>query len=309
MNNSNQKSYSVIIPTYKSSEKIFELCSEIIDVFNTRDLDFEIIIINDGGNKENWYEIKKIYDQIDCKICLIRLSKNYGQHNATLCGISNAKGDFIVTIDDDKQVQTSDILKLIEVQNEGGFELVYGVYDSKKHGILRNIGSGMIKRMSKLFYNTKGKGSSFRLFSKFIAQNILNHGQSFIYIDELLMWYTDNISFVKVAHYKSKKSRYSFLSLVKMTFNISTNYTALPLKFITYLGLISSFVTFILGLYFLYRKLFKDVPLGYTSVIVSVLFSASLILFSLGILGQYIYKLYQVQNKKPSFSVKQKLSK
>jgi len=96
---------------------------------------------------------------------------------------------------------------------------------------------------------------------------------------------------------------------MKMTFNISTNYTALPLKLITYLGIFSSFITFLFGIFFLYRKIFKNVPLGYTSVIVAVLFSSSIILFSLGVLGQYIQKLYQIQNKKPTFFIKQKMNK
>ena len=309
MEKQNNITYSIIIPAFNSGETITQLCSDIITAINSINTSFEIIIVNDGGNVATWENIQKVYNEMDCKISIIRLSRNYGQHNATLCGIKNASGQIIITIDDDLQVIPKEILKLIEEHNTTLSDVVYGIYKSKKHTAYRNIGSSLIKKMSKLFLNSPGKGSSFRLFTKSIAEKILEHSQSFIYIDELLLWYTDNISFVEVEHHKVKKSRYSLLSLAKMSFNITTNYTALPLKMITYLGLISSFLSFLLGVYFVYRKLFKNVPLGYTSVIVAVLFSASIILFSLGILGQYIYKLYQVQNKKPTFFIKQKISK
>lgn len=309
MENNKNISYSVVIPAFNSSDTVVELCVDLVEMFNTISADFEIIIVNDGGNVSTWEKLEQLFHQLNCKISIIRLSRNYGQHNATLCGIKNAIGDIIITIDDDLQVKPSEVLKLIRENEQNHYDVVYGVYKSKKHSAVRNIGSSIIKRMSKLFLDSQGKGSSLRLFSKALAQKILEHSQSFVYIDELLLWYTDNIAFVEVEHHKANQSRYSFFRLLKMTINISTNYTALPLKLITYLGLFSSFFSFLLGVYFIYRKVFKNVPLGYTSVIVAVLFSASLILFSLGILGQYIYKLYQVQNKKPTFFIQQKISK
>ncbi|PJB14647.1 MAG: hypothetical protein CO118_07550 [Flavobacteriales bacterium CG_4_9_14_3_um_filter_32_8] len=305
----NDITYSIIIPAFNSGETITQLCSEIVTTINSIPASFEIIIVNDGGNVATWEKIQKIYTKIDCKISIIRLSRNYGQHNATLCGIKNASGKVIITIDDDLQVNPSEILKLIEEYTTKLPDVVYGIYKNKKHAAYRNMGSSLVKKMAKLFLDSYGKGSSFRLFTASIAEKIVEHSQSFIYIDELLLWYTDNISFVEVEHHQAKKSRYSFFSLMKMTFNISTNYTALPLKLITYLGIFSSFITFLFGIFFLYRKIFKNVPLGYTSVIVAVLFSSSIILFSLGVLGQYIQKLYQIQNKKPTFFIKQKMNK
>ena len=309
MEKQNNISYSIVIPAFNSGDAINQLCSEIVTVFNSINATFEIIIVNDGGNLSTWKNIEKVYHQLNCKISIIRLSRNYGQHNATLCGIKNALGEVIITIDDDLQVNPKEILKLIDEFKNTNADVVYGIYKNKKHNAVRNVGSGLIKKMAKLFLNSPGNGSSFRLFTKSIAEKILEHSQSFIYIDELLLWYTDNISFVMVEHEKNTNSRYSIFSLFKMSFNITTNYTALPLKLITYLGLISSLISFALGTFYIYKKIFRDVPLGYTSIIVAVLFSASIILFSLGILGQYIYKLYQIQNKKPTFFIKQKISK
>jgi undecaprenyl-phosphate 4-deoxy-4-formamido-L-arabinose transferase len=280
-------------------------------VFKSINETFEIIIVNDGGNADTWKQIEEVYKKLNCKISVVRLSKNYGQHNATLCGIGNSVGEIIITIDDDLQVRPIEILKLIEEYRSETPDVIYGVFKRKKNSIIKSLGSTYIKKVSKFFMDSPGEGSSFRLFKRSLATKIIEHSQSFVYIDELLLWYTDNISFVEVEHEhrKNQKSRYSILKLLFMSFNITTNYTALPLKVITYLGMSSSIISLLLGGYFVYRKIVKNVPAGYTSVIVAVLFSASLIMFSLGVLGQYIFKLYQAQNKKPTYSIKKKLAK
>ena len=132
-----------------------------------------------------------------------------------------------------------------------------------------------------------------------------NHQQTFLFIDEIMQWYTSNVVTVNTLHDPRKhgKSNYSFLKLVNLYFDILINYTAVPLKLMTYSGLLFSFITFCIGVRFIFRKLAYNVPLGYTSTIVSILFTASIILLCLGIIGQYIYKLYQFQHQKPPFSI------
>ena len=300
-------SYSVVIPAYNCKGTIKQLCTEIVETFDEVSETVEIVIVNDGGEIDAWNEIQEVYDDFHERITVIRFTKNYGQHNAILCGIDNSVGDFIITIDDDLQIRPKEILKLIEESKNSNLDLIYGVYQKKHHSLLKNLGSSYIKKVSKIVLKSPGDGSSFRLITRKLAIEILQHSQSFVFIDELLLWYTDSIGFVVVEHEKRKdsKSGYSPLKL----FNITTHYTAIPLKIMTYAGIVFSFLSFLLGLYFIYRKLFKDVPLGYTSVIVTVLFSTSIILLSLGIVGQYLYKLYQAQNKKPSYTIKKKLRK
>lgn len=303
--------YSIVIPAFNCKETIAQLCSEIEDVFQSVSDSYEIIIVNDGGNVDAWVEIEKLHEFRKGRITAIRLTRNYGQHNATLCGIENSTGKYIITIDDDLQVRPMEILKLIEGLNSSLHQLIYGVYQKKQHSLLKNIGSSSLKKVSTLLLKSPGKGSSFRLITKALAEKILQHGQSFVYVDELLLWYTDNIIFVKVEHEKRKtsKSGYSSFKLFKIVFNITTHYTAIPLKLMTYAGLIFSVITFLLGIFFIIKKTWANVPLGYTSLIVTILFSTSLILLSLGIIGQYLYKLYQAQNRKPSYTVMKKLHK
>ena len=125
-------------------------------------------------------------------------------------------------------------------------------------------------------------------------------------VDELLLWYTNNINFKQVEHHKrkEKKSGYSFTKLFKLAVNITIYYTAVPLKIMIYGGFISSLISFFFGIYFIARKIIFNVPLGYTSIIVAILFSTSIILFSLGIIGEYLSRIYMVQNKKPPYSIK-----
>jgi undecaprenyl-phosphate 4-deoxy-4-formamido-L-arabinose transferase len=194
--------------------------------------------------------------------------------------------------------------KLIASQSEGDFDLVYGVYTKKKHSQTRNLGSKLLKR-SASWYGRPGEGSSFRMIKREVVEKLLVHHQNFIFIDELLLWYTDNIEFLPVKHEKREgsPSGYSFLKLWGMFANLLIYYTTIPLKIMIYGGLLSSLVFLVMAIIFIVNKLVFDVPLGWSSLIVAILFTTSLILFSLGIIGEYLSRIYMVQNKKPPYSI------
>jgi undecaprenyl-phosphate 4-deoxy-4-formamido-L-arabinose transferase len=302
--------YSVIVPVFNSEKTIEELFVRISKLFDLMHYGFEVIFVDDGSSDNSWKEITKLKENNPESVKAVKLSKNFGQHNATFCGLSFAKGDFIITIDDDLQTPPEEISKLIETMINDGSDMVYGYYKNKKHSPFRNAGSTMMKKTGKLLKKSKGEGSSFRLFTKELAEKIMMHSQNFVFIDELLLWYTDDISFTAVEHIKRKEgsSGYSNLKLINLALNLMVYYSAIPLKIMTWGGLFSSVVSFLIGVYFLLRKIiFHHVPVGYTSLIVAILFSTSLIIFSLGIIGEYIYRMYMLQNKKPSFSIKKVL--
>ena len=140
-----------------------------------------------------------------------------------------------------------------------------------------------------------------------LGKNLLNHQINFIYIDELFNWYTSHIAFVLVDHQKRphQQSNYTSRSLFSMLSNLVIYYTAMPLKMMVYGGFISALLSFIIGLLFIYRKLMHGVPImGFTALIVTILFSTSIILLSLGVIGEYLSRIYMVQNRKPPFSIK-----
>ena len=297
--------YSVVVPVFNSSQSLFELTDRIVAVFNKLNESFEIIFVEDGGIDNSWEVIRSLKEKYTQNVKAVRLKKNYGQHNALLCGFSFASGDAIITIDDDLQNPPEEIEKLIKKYNDTGSDVVYGIFTKKQHNYARNVMSNGLKKSSEVFMKRKGNGSSFRLIKKSIVDKIIEHTNSFIFIDEILQWYTTNIAFVTVDHQKRKydSSGYSPLKLFKMGANLAYHYTNIPLKIMVYSGMIISFISFLLGIKFLVQKIFYDVPLGYTSLIVTILFSTSIIVFSLGVIGGYLSRIQTVQNNKPPFFV------
>lgn len=305
----NKNDFSVIIPVYNSQTTLEELFLRIKDTFGNLNKSYEIIFIDDGSTDNSWNVLTNLKQKEPDFIVAIKLTKNYGQHNAIFCGLNFAQGQFVITIDDDLQTPPEEIKKLVSCYEQQEADLVYGYYPQKKHSFYRNVGSKFIKKSSKYLMNTAGEGSSFRLFSHDLAQKILQHQQNFVFIDELLLWYTDNIAFTEVQHLKIKtKSRYTTIKLIQLTINIIIYYTAVPLKIMTYGGLISSIISAFVGLFFLIKKIFFHItPVGYASIIVTITFSTSLILFCLGIIGEYLSRLYLMQNKKPPYTIKKVL--
>ena len=221
--------------------------------------------MDDDSSDASWEVLKKIKEGRPDVTTVIRLAKNFGQHSATFCGFNYSKGNNVITLDDDLQCPTEEIPKLIKAMEESDAEQVYGIYKNKKHSFYRNLGSKSLKNVSGILGKPKD-GSSFRLISKNIIQKILQHHQNFVFIDEILNWYTDYVSFTHVVHQKRKykRSGYSHRKIWSLLANIMFYYTTAPLKLMVYGGMISSVFFFILSIYFILRKILLNVPLGYT---------------------------------------------
>lgn len=301
--------FSVVVPVHNSEETLDELFSRLFTVFNDLRSSFEVIFVEDGGSDYSWSVLKQLKRQFPDLITAIKLSKNFGQHNATMCGFAFAKGDKIITIDDDLQNPPEEIKKLIETYKENNSDVTYGIYTKKQHTFARNVLSKGVKKTSKVFRKGIDKGSSFRIINHEIAKKIPDHNVGFIFIDEILQWYTNRISFVEVEHEKRRhnKSGYSLRELFKMASDLTYYYTNIPLKLMVYGGMIISVLSFVLAMKFVVQKIFFDVPPGYTSVIVAILFSTGIIVFSLGIIGGYLSRIQTVQNKKPPFQIEELL--
>lgn len=300
-------SYSIIVPVYNSQQSLEELFLGIRTVFMNEGFTFETILVDDGSRDKSWSIIADLKAKYPEQVKGIRLNKNYGQHNASLCGFSFARGQYIITIDDDLQTPPGEISKLIRTVETTNADLVYGYYTHNKQSVARRIGSRSLKKSSGIFRDTIMEGSSFRLLKADLKEKLLNHQQYFIFIDEVLQWYTDDIKFVEVDHKPRKYSTTSYTSgkIFNLLTNILIHYTTIPLKLMVYSGFTISFLTLLVGVYYLFRKLFLHVPIpGYTSLIVAILFSTSIILFSLGIIGEYLGRIYEVQSKKPPYSIK-----
>ncbi len=299
--------YSIVIPVYNSEDILEELISRVRSTFKDRHGGYEVIFVDDASGDDSWNTLLKIKEQHPDEVKLIQLAKNYGQHSATFCGLKFANGVQVVTIDDDLQNAPEDILQLADKLKESGADVVYGI-GKKEHSKFRKFASSAWKKSSRKVDAGLGEGSSFRVFTSEIKDKLLQHQQSIIFIDELLFWYTSNIRFVEVQHFPRKKgnSGYTPFRMFQFILKLSFNYSTVPLKLMTYFGVLLSIGSFLLGVLFIIRKLFFNVSIpGFTATIVAILFSTSVILIGIGIIGKYLSNIFKLLNNRPSFSIKE----
>lgn len=296
--------YSLVIPVYNSASSLAVLVAEIAKAFNLEE--YQIILVDDHSNDNSWEVMKTLKAENKLNISIISLAQNAGQHIALFCGLMHAKGEYIITLDDDLQHSPVEIEKLVNRANEEEADLVYGIYDEKKHGVIRNSGSRFFGNLFNRFASSPAQGSSFKLIRRELVQKVIRHQHFNFYLDEVLAWYSAKTSYVQVKHAPRLNgvSGYSSFKLMEMSLRLLFNYTALPLKFITYFGLASSLASFGFGIYYIVEKVNNGAQSGFTAIIVSVFFSTGLILLSLGIIGEYIGRVFRIQTGKPPFKIK-----
>lgn len=299
-------SYAIVVPVYNGADSLNELFRRTEHTMASIDATFRMVFVDDCSSDNSWEIIKALKKQHPQQVTSIKLARNTGQHNATLCGLHHANADFAITIDDDLQIPPEEIVKLINCQKESEADLVYGLYVEKRHAALRNAGSWFVNKFFYYFANTSGEGSSFRLVSGDLAERLRNVNQKYLLLDEVLSWYTSSVANVQVEHQLRQKGRsgYSAFKLVFLTLNYIINYTVLPLRLMTYLGIFGSLICLVLSIIYIHQKLSYDVELGFTSLIVAIFFSTSLILFCLGIIGEYISRLY-TKDGSPYYVIKE----
>ncbi len=295
--------YSVIVPVYGAEKSVEELHNYIKAFFDGK-ASYEVIYVDDYSIDNSWDVLKQLKEK-NKEVTIIRLSKNFGQHAATICGFKHAKGKFIITIDDDLEVHPYEIEKLIQAQKQSNADLTYGVYPKLDQSSMKGIFTRIYKFISKIEGKQKGKGSSFRLLKGNLAKSLAANHKQFVFIDELCLWYTNKVDFIDVKPNKGfiVKSRYRIGGLLKMTSTVVMFSSNFPLKLVTYLGLSLSVINFIVGLFYLARKFFfKTKVEGYTSIIVSILFSTGLIILCIGIIAQYIRQALKTINNAPCYN-------
>jgi len=297
--------YSVVIPVYGGKDSLAPLVERIVTVVEGTGHSVQVVMVDDAGPRGSWQVISSLTDRFKGKVKAIRLAHNCGQQSATLCGIHHASGNWVITMDDDLQHLPEEIPKLITRQKETEADLVYGIFPQKKHSWARNVGSWLFNRGFALLASTSGNGSSFRLIRGTVGDGLMKAYHRHMLLDEILSWHAPTIAQVPLNHAERQegKSGYSGLKLMLMTLNYLVNYTVLPLRLMTYGGMLFSFITMGIGVYFIYEKLYADVELGFTSIIVAIFFSTSLILFCLGIIGEYISRMYVKDWNRPQYLI------
>lgn len=304
---------SFVIPCYGSENSIESVVNEITETVNTRkdEYDYEIILVNDCSPDGVWKKIKKICAD-NKKIRGIHLSKNFGQQSALMAGYRNIEGDLLVSLDDDGQTPVNEIFKLVDRLNEG-YDVVYGYYEHRKHSPFRNFGSKVDKVMERILVNRPKdlRSSSFYVARRFVVDELVNYRNPYAYIGGLVFRTTQNISCVPVTQRERYygESGYTFKKLLKMWLNGFTGFSVKPLRFASYLGILSSLLGFLFLVYLIIKKIFgAHVLAGWTSTIAVMLIIGGLILFVLGMLGEYVGRIYICLNNAPQYVIKDSIN-
>lgn len=299
--------YSVIVPVFNGADNLKQLNDRLINFFRSNNYSFEIIYVDDYSIDDSWDILEKLYENNSSVVKIIRFAKNFGQHKATICGIEYSKGSFVITIDDDLEKAPEDIKFLIESQSISKADLTYGMYPDDKTQTIRKILTRFYKFLSKAEGKEKGKGSSFRLLTRDLANKIIPHSNSFLFLDEIFLWYIPKGEYVRLESVgERKRSRYSLLKLIKLTFHVILYTTTIPLQLFIFFGFSLALVNFLIGMFYLFKKIFFSSELGFTSVIVSILFTTGIILLGMGILGIYISRIYNLLNNAPPYNIAEK---
>jgi len=292
---------------YGGARHLFELVARIDTAFGKSQRELpQIVAVDDCGPGNGWTQICQLA-KIRLGVTGIQLMRNFGQHNALMCGFQHAEGDVIVTIDDDLQHEPESILRLLDHLESTSADLVYGVYDEKKHASGRNLGSWLVNRFYRLVFRMPVTVTSFRAIRRELVAAVLRYDLNFTYIDGLLAWNTQRIEMVMVPHHvrADGKSGYTLAKLVTLAMNVFTNFSLLPLQLVSFLGFAVAFLGLALGAWYLIAALFAKIQVpGYASIIVAVLILGGLQLLSLGIIGESLGRLHLNVNRKPQYTVR-----
>ncbi|MGZ3865161.1 MAG: glycosyltransferase family 2 protein [Bacteroidia bacterium] len=300
--------FSILIPVCNSESCLKKTADAVVMAIEKLNKSYELILIDDGSRDKSWEIIKQLRES-NKNITGIKLNRNYGQHNALLCGLNNCKGDYIITMDDDLEHNPEDISKIFDELKAGDYDLVYGTPANRRKGLLRHFLTYLFKKASQVENKTAGHGSSFRIFKSSLKEKLIQHHGALFFLDEIVLWYTDQVGYVKLNYLKSQKSasRYNNSTLFTLSWQLLSLSSTMPLRLVRMVGIYMFFLSILLGLVFIVRKMLIHVPMGYTSIMVTILFGTGVITASLGVIGEYIGNLIAISNNKPSYSIKEKI--
>lgn len=297
---------SIVVPVYRSQDNLLELYQRIKAVLLSEQMSFEILFVEDCGGDNSWEIIKSIAAE-DSHVRGLRMSRNYGQHNALLAGIREARGVFTLTLDDDLQHPPEEIPTLLSCI-QGGFDVVYGAPEYQRHGLFRDLASlvAKIALQSAMGAETARQISAFRVFRTELRKAFERYGSPSVNIDVLLTWATNRFSAITVKHYQRKngESGYSIRKLVRHTMNMMTGFSTLPLKIASIIGFIFAFFGLFVLLYVLTRYFFSgdSVPgFPFLASIIAIFSGAQLL--ALGLIGEYLARMYQRTMERPVYHV------
>lgn len=302
--------YSIVVPVYKSKDSLRQLHDRIDKTFENINGDYELILVDDCSGDGSWKVMKALREQ-NSRVKIASLSRNFGQHNAIMCGFSLARGEYIITMDDDLQNPPEEIPRLVDAIRDSELDVVFGIPRIKRHSLIRNAGSRVFTCLiSAAFANIpRVQLSSFRILRKTIVNHVIQTGTANPHVGLLLLKVTQSIGTITVDHHErlSGKTTYSAVKLVRHFLHGVLYSGTLPLKAVAALGIICLFLCAALSAYYLVAFLVGIITVsGWTTLVLLILFFSGTIMFSMGIIGEYLLRILQELSRTPQYVIKDK---
>jgi len=304
---------SLVIPVYNGSRTIGALVEHTTKIFGLTS--FEIVLVNDGSEDESETVCIQLAEKFPQNVTFVHLSRNFGEHSAVLAGFTQARGRYIAVLDDDGQNPPEEVVRMLDELKRKNYDVVYGHYIEKKHSWFRNLGSRFNDRIATLMLH-KPKDlylSSFKVMNRFLVNEITKYRGPYPYTDGLIYRVTRNIGQIPVEHRASLSgpSRYTFRRLVRLWLNMFLNFSIKPLRISVYVGLFASCLSIVALIAILIDKLWitPDLTVGIPTVLGSIVFFSGIQLMILGLVGEYLGRLYLDQTGTPQYVVRYILRK
>lgn len=305
-------SLSIVIPVYNAEKTIGELCRSLMALLQ-HEYRLEIVLINDCSRDKSDAVCKKLQADYPETIVYVRLSRNFGEHNAVMAGLNQTSGEYVVIMDDDFQNPPEEVPRLA-AEIRKGFDVVYCQYHEKNDGFLRNVGSYLNGSMARVLLDKPSNLylSSFKIMNRFLVDELIIHKNPKPYIDALILGITRNIGVIEVRHdaRRAGRSGYTFKKLLSLWGDMIVSYSLVPIRILILLG----FIMALRGLFSLAAVVSGNLhplienPSDLEELTAVSHFFRGFQLLATGIVGEYVGRIYLKLNKEPQFIIREKLS-
>ena len=304
----NTPELSLVIPVYNGGRTVAGLVEHIVKVFGSTSS--EIILVNDGSEDDSEQVCAQLVQKFPQTVVFMHLSRNFGEHSAVLAGFTATRGRYVAVMDDDGQNPPEEIVRMLDELKRKKLDVVYGHYIEKKHSWFRNLGSRFNDRIA-TFMLHKPKDlylSSFKVMNRFVVDEIIKYRGPYPYADGLIYRVTTNIGQIPVEHRASPggSSRYTLRRLVRLWLNMFLNFSIKPLRLSIYVGLFTSCLSVVALILILIDRIWitPNVTLGIPTVLGTIVLLAGIQLMILGLVGEYLGRLYLDQTGTPQYVVR-----
>jgi glycosyltransferase involved in cell wall biosynthesis len=298
---------SIVVPVYRGASTVARLVDALSDLQPAGGL--EIVLVNDGSPDNSGEVCRSLLPIARVPLLYVEHARNYGEHNAVMTGLRHARGEFVITMDDDLQNPPEEVVRLYDHARSGGWDVVYTRFAVKHHQGWRNLGSRFANAVADRLLD-KPKGlylSSFRCMSALVVRAVTRYRGPYPYVDGLIMQVTQRIDSIEVRHLPriEGRSNYNLTRLVRLWLNLATSFSLAPLRLATYAGLALSIAGGIGAVATISEALFMhDTPSGWASIMVALLLVSGVQSMILGVLGEYVGRTFLSANGKPQGTVR-----